>query len=91
LQYQKIAHLKTYKTPGMLSSIKAGETIQEVFIPKQTNTFLKQMNTLKANTNKPWMSSEYDIPVLDNEEMWSQEVIDTTAKYLLNDIEKDEK
>jgi hypothetical protein len=37
------------------------------------------------------MSSEYDIPVLDNEEMWSQEVIDTTAKYLLNDIEKDEK
>jgi len=46
------------------------------------------MNTLKANTNKPWMSSEYDIPVLDNEEMWSQEVIDTTAKYLLNDIEE---
>jgi hypothetical protein len=49
------------------------------------------MNTLKANTNKPWMAPEYDIPVLDNEEMWSQEVIDTTAKYLLNDIEKDEK
>lgn len=49
------------------------------------------MNTLKANTNKPWMSPEYDIPVLDNEEMWSQEVIDTTAKYLLNDIQKDEK
>lgn len=46
------------------------------------------MNTLNANTNKPWMSSEYDIPVLDNEEMWSQEVIDTTAKYLLNDIEE---
>jgi hypothetical protein len=37
------------------------------------------------------MAPEYDIPVLDNEEMWSQEVIDTTAKYLLNDIEKDEK
>lgn len=49
------------------------------------------MNTLNANTNKPWMSSEYDIPVLDNEEMWSQEVIDTTAKYLLNDIEREEK
>jgi len=49
------------------------------------------MNTLKANTNKPWMSSEYDIALLDGEEMWSQEVIDTTAKYLLNDIEKDEK
>jgi hypothetical protein len=37
------------------------------------------------------MSSDYDIPVLDNEEMWSQEVIDTTAKYLLNDIEREEK
>ena len=46
------------------------------------------MNTLKANTSKPWMSSEYDIPLLDGEEMWSQEVIDTTAKYLLNDIEE---
>jgi hypothetical protein len=34
------------------------------------------------------MSSEYDIPLLDGEEMWSQEVIDTTAKYLLNDIEE---
>jgi hypothetical protein len=28
---------------------------------------------------------------LDGEELWSQEVIDTTAKYLLNDIEKEEK
>ena len=48
------------------------------------------MNTLKANTNKPWLSPEYDIPVLENEEMWSQQVIDTSAQYLLNDIEKDE-
>ena len=47
------------------------------------------MNTLKANTNKPWLSPEYDIPVLENEEMWSQQVIDTSAQYLLNDIEKD--
>lgn len=34
------------------------------------------MSILKANTNKPWMAPEYDIPVLDNEEMWSQRVID---------------
>ena len=46
------------------------------------------MNTLKANTNKPWLSPEYDIPVLENEEMWSQQVIDTSVQYLLNDIEK---
>jgi len=49
------------------------------------------MNTLKANTNKPWMSSEYDIPVLDNEEMWSQEVIDTTARYLWLEIDRENK
>lgn len=47
------------------------------------------MNTLKANTNKPWMSSEYDIPVLDNEEMWSQQVIDEAAKEIILDIEKE--
>ena len=34
------------------------------------------MSILKANTNKPWMAPEYDIPVLENEEMWSQRVID---------------
>ena len=34
------------------------------------------MNTLKANTSKPWMSDEYNLPVLENEEMWSQRVID---------------
>ena len=27
------------------------------------------MNTSKANTNKPWLSDEYDMPVLENEEM----------------------
>ena len=47
------------------------------------------MNTLKANTNKPWMSSEYDIPVLDNEEMWSQQVIDDAAKETILDTDKE--
>lgn len=37
------------------------------------------------------MAPEYDIPVLENEEMWSQEVIDTSSQYLLDDIEKGEK
>jgi hypothetical protein len=41
------------------------------------------MNISKANTNKPWMSDEYDMPVLENEEMWSQRVIDEFAKDLL--------
>lgn len=48
------------------------------------------MNTSKANTNKPWLSDEYDVPVLENEEMWSQRVIDETAKYLWLDIEREE-
>jgi len=48
------------------------------------------MNTLKANTNKPWLSSEYDVPVLENEEMWSQRVIDETAHYLWLDIDREE-
>jgi hypothetical protein len=25
---------------------------------------------------KPWLSDKYDMPVLENEEMWSQRVID---------------
>jgi hypothetical protein len=48
------------------------------------------MNTLKANTNKPWMSDEYDMPVLENEEVWSQRVIDETAAYLWLAIEREE-
>ena len=48
------------------------------------------MNISKANTNKPWMSDEYDMPVLENEEMWSQRVIDETAIYLWLDIERGE-
>lgn len=48
------------------------------------------MNTLKANTNKPWMSDEYDLPVLENEEMWSQRVIDQAARYLWLDIDREE-
>jgi hypothetical protein len=44
------------------------------------------MNTSKANTNKPWMSDEYDMPVLENEEMWSQRVIDELANEQLKEI-----
>jgi hypothetical protein len=49
------------------------------------------MNTLKANTNKPWMASEYDIPLLDGEEMWSQEVIDNLNRETFSNIDKQEK
>lgn len=48
------------------------------------------MNTLTANTNKPWLSPEYDIPVLENEEMWSQRVLDETARYLWLEIDREE-
>jgi len=48
------------------------------------------MNTSKANTNKPWMSDEYNVPVLENEETWAQRVIDQAAYYLWLDIDKDE-
>jgi hypothetical protein len=48
------------------------------------------MNILKANTNKPWMSDEYDMPVLENEEMWSQRIIDDVVKDLFDEIEQDE-
>jgi hypothetical protein len=48
------------------------------------------MNTSKANTNKPWLSPEYDIPVLENEEMWSQQVIDETAGYIWLEIDREE-
>ncbi len=48
------------------------------------------MTILKANTNKPWMSPEYDMPFLENEEMWAQRVIDEAARYLWLDIEREE-
>lgn len=48
------------------------------------------MTSSKANTNKPWLASEYDVPVLDNEEMWSQRVIDQAAAYLWLDIDREE-
>jgi hypothetical protein len=48
------------------------------------------MTSLKANTNKPWLAPEYDVPVLDNEEMWSQRVIDQAAAYLWLDIDREE-
>jgi hypothetical protein len=36
------------------------------------------------------MSDEYDMPVLENEELWSQRVIDEIVKDLFNEIEEDE-
>ena len=48
------------------------------------------MNTLTANTNKPWLAPEYDVPVLENEEMWSQRVIDQAAEYLWLEIDREE-
>jgi len=48
------------------------------------------MNSSTANTNKPWLAPEYDVPVLENEEMWSQRVIDEAAKYLWLEIDREE-
>jgi hypothetical protein len=48
------------------------------------------MNSSTANTNKPWLTPEYDVPVLENEETWSQRVIDETARYLWLEIEREE-
>ncbi len=48
------------------------------------------MNTSKANTSKPWMAPEYDVPVLENEEMWSQRVIDEPSHYLWLNIDREE-
>jgi len=48
------------------------------------------MNSSTANTNKPWLPPEYDVPVLENEETWSQRVIDETARYLWLEIEREE-
>jgi hypothetical protein len=47
-------------------------------------------NMITASNTKPWMSDEYDIPVLENEEVWSQRAIDETAVYLWLDIEREE-
>ena len=48
------------------------------------------MNFSKANTNKPWLAPEYNVPVLENEEMWAQRVIDETARYLWLEIDREE-
>ena len=42
--------------------------------------------TPESNT-KPWMSDEYDMPVLENEEMWSQRVIDELAKETFDKLD----
>ena len=48
------------------------------------------MNFSRANTNKPWLAPEYNVPVLENEEMWAQRVIDQAAEYLWLDIDREE-
>jgi hypothetical protein len=45
---------------------------------------------MEANTSKPWMSDEYDIPVPENEEMWSQRVIDEIVKELFDELDNNE-
>ena len=45
---------------------------------------------ITASNSKPWMSDEYDMSVLENEEMWSQRVIDEAVKDLFDEIEQDE-
>lgn len=37
------------------------------------------------------MAPEYDVPILENEEIWSQRVIDEASYYIWLDIDKDEK
>ena len=51
---------------------------------------MKVRHMITASNSKPWMSDEYDMPVLENEEMWSQRVIDETATYLWLDIERED-
>ena len=36
------------------------------------------------------MSDEYDMPVLENEEMWSQRIIDEVVKDLFDEIEQED-
>ena len=37
------------------------------------------------------MAPEYDVPVLENEEMWAQRVIDDAAQYIWLEVERDKK
>jgi hypothetical protein len=37
------------------------------------------------------MSDEYDMPVLENEEIWSQRIIDEVIQDLFDELDKDEK
>jgi hypothetical protein len=51
---------------------------------------MKIQHMITASNSKPWMSDEYDMPVLENEEMWSQRVIDEVAVHLWLEIEKEQ-
>ena len=48
-------------------------------------------NMTPSSNTKPWMSDEYNIPVPENEEMWSQRVIDEVIKDLFDELDKNEK
>ena len=48
-------------------------------------------NMIPSSNTKPWVSNKYDIPILDNEEMWSQEIIDEVVKDLFDELDKDKK
>ena len=40
----------------------------------------RSKNLLAKKVDKPWLSDKYDMPVLENEEMWAQRVIDESDK-----------
>jgi hypothetical protein len=46
-------------------------------------------NMTTSSNTKPWMSNEYDMPILDNEEMWSQEIIDEVVQDLFNEMDEE--
>jgi len=46
-------------------------------------------NMTPSSNTKPWMSDEYNMPVLENEEMWSQRIIDEVIKDLFNEIDEE--
>jgi len=50
---------------------------------------METQSMIRSPNTKPLMLGEYDTPVLENEEMWSQQVIDETAAYLWLEIERE--
>jgi hypothetical protein len=50
---------------------------------------MQAQNMIPSPNTKPWMSDEYDMPVLENEEMWSQRIIDEVTKDLFNEMDEE--